>query len=279
MGPLEIREELKRKHNEVFSQFDATPAALVHYTPPAGLGIITSGEIWCKDIRDVNDQREGDYGAEIIMSVILRKSVPRKFVEAMQRSSDLFGLKRLWTWYTFSFISSHVEQPYMWTNYAACGTGCAIVFDFKKLFADAEEGKRYALFPILYDLQEQIRTVEEIVDHAIQFQRRLNLPARDADRFWAEEVAFSLMNCGSRFKAPCWQPEQEYRMAVASGDNVTPFNLDDGHSRVALPFDRSAVLRVVRGREAGNDLTLERIRGLIQKAGYGEGLPVVESVT
>jgi len=124
MDSVFLRTELKRKHAEVWHAFDAQAASeLVHYTSPAGFeGMITSGEIWCTDLSYVNDPREGDHGLDIIRSVVLRKSVPRTFVDAVLRSQDLFGLKRLWTWYISCFTTG-LEQSYMWKDYAAAGTG------------------------------------------------------------------------------------------------------------------------------------------------------------
>lgn len=268
-----IREELRQWYVEVWREFDATtPSELLHYTSPAGFkGIIESGQMWCTDIGHVNDPREGDHGLEIIRSVVLRKSVPRGFGDAVQSSQDLFGLKRLWTWY-ISCFSAGQERSYMWTDYAACGTGCAIVFDYKMLFKGTNERKLYALFRMLYDRQTQIRQTERIVDHAIQLQRRLCISAHDLDQFWAEEVAFSLMNCGTRYKAPCWDREQEMRLAVASGTPFTP----GGTPRVAVRLDRSSVVRVVRGPAA--ELSVERIRELMNMAGYREDVPIVDAL-
>lgn len=276
MDSVLIREELKRKHAEIWQEFDATPPSeLLHYTSPAGFkGIIESGRMWCTDIGSVNDPREGDHGLEIIRSVVLRKSVPRRFLNAVQCSQDLFGLKRLWTSYISCFSAGH-QQSYMWADYAACRSGCAIVFDYEMLFKGTDEGRLYALFRMLYDRQTQIRQTEQIVDHAIQLQRSLDIPARDLNQFWAEEVAFSLMNCGMRFKAPCWHREREMRLAVASGGDMTPFTAG-GRPRVAVPLDRSAVVRVIRGPVA--ELSVERIRELMNRAGYREDVPIVDAM-
>jgi hypothetical protein len=51
------------------------------------------------------------------------------------------------------------------------------------LLSAAEEVRRYALFPMLYDRQVQISGTEQIVDHAIQLQRSLNLSYRDIEQF------------------------------------------------------------------------------------------------
>jgi hypothetical protein len=56
---LDIREELRREDTEIFAELDsAIPDELTHYTSFDGLrGIITRQQIWCTDIRQVNDPR------------------------------------------------------------------------------------------------------------------------------------------------------------------------------------------------------------------------------
>jgi len=166
----------------------------------------------------------------------------------------------------------------MWADYADHGKRFAIAFDRAMLLSAAEEGRRYALFPMLYDRKVQISGTEQIVDHAIQLQRRLNLSSHDIEQFWLEEVAFSLMVCGSRFKHNKWQLEHEFRIAVQGGDDITPFTAA-GRPRVAVPFDRNAVVRIVRGRRAAADLKPAQIRERLKRAGYRDDLPILNAST
>ena len=164
----DLREELRRKHSEVFPESgSSTPSELLHYTTRQGFkGIVKSRKMRCSDIRRVNDSEEGDYGLDVIRSVVSRKSVPTNFLNAVRNSQDLFGFRRLWTSYIACFSCS-VELPYMWSRYAAEGSRFVIAFDYQALLSGADEGRRYALFPIIYDRQAQISGIEQIVDHAI----------------------------------------------------------------------------------------------------------------
>lgn len=134
------------------------------------------------------------------------------------------------------------------------------------------------LVRILYDTDAQSRMMRQIVDHATQVQRRSPLSANDAAQFWNAEVAFSLLNCGMLFKEPKWANEREFRLVVMGGDEVKPFSVD-GRPRVALQFDRGAIVEVVRGPNAGNQLTVERIRTLLRRYGCAESLPIREAVS
>jgi len=76
---LDIREELKHSDAEIFPDY-SIPDEVTHYTSFAGLeGIMGKREIWCTDLREVDDKRECDYGMDVIRRVITRKSVPEEF--------------------------------------------------------------------------------------------------------------------------------------------------------------------------------------------------------
>jgi hypothetical protein len=116
--------------------------------------------------------------------------------------------------------------------------------------------------------------VEQIVDHAIQLQRRLSLSNRDGERFWSEEAAYSLFNCGMLFKNTEWEYQREFRLLKFPRDGEVPFWVAE-KPRLGISFDRRAILGVVRGPKA--DLTAERIRDVMRKAGYHETLPIVDA--
>ena len=273
---LAIREELRDAHTQIFSDLSESsiPNEVTHFTSVTGLdGIISRREIWCTDLRQVSDSRECDYGLDVIRHVIRKKSVPSEFIGYVLRMHDLFGAKVRWTYYISCFCSARKDEPRMWEDYAGGGRGCAIVFDSARLLAGSDGGKSYAFTPVIYSEQIQIERATAIVDHAIGLQRRHELPSRAKTRYWFWEVAYSLMVCGLLFKAPSLQHEQEVRLGLAEHDSLQTFVYDQ-KTRVAVPFERAAVMRIVRGPNAGPDNTVERIRGMLNGAGYSEQLPV-----
>jgi hypothetical protein len=277
MEPSDLREELRQKFSEICEENGAPlPPELAHYTSPSGFnGIITSRHLWCTDICDVRgDPEEGDYGMEIVKSVVRRKPVPVGFRQKVGSAKHLFGLKDIVRSYVSCFYSGP-EQPCMWKEYAVGGTGCAVVFDYKELLAGAQEGRRYALIPMLYDCEAQVFRVERIVDHAIELQRIRSLSSSEADKFWIEEVAFSLFNCGMMFKKSKYFRERESRIVVFDPDNVNVSADAQGRSHVPIPFERTAVVRVVRGPQ--NSLQPECLREILRQAGYLENLPIVNT--
>src|ERR1700680_3262531 len=137
-----IKQELLRKQNEAWQDYDEyRPPELYHYTTADGFrGIIEGRQLWCTDVTEVNDPREGDHGMSVIRSILARKSVYKKFVEVVSRSSSLFGMKQNWTGYIACFCSAG-ELPHMWADYASGGSGYALVFDYRSLFAGCNGGK------------------------------------------------------------------------------------------------------------------------------------------
>jgi len=273
-----FRTELKRKQSEIWEAHDSQRTAeLFHFTSPQAFrGIIENHELWCTDVRYVNDEREGDHGMSIVQSVVRRKSVYKTLRNAVLNSSSLFGLKDNWTSYISCFCSAG-EQMHMWQNYANGGTGCALVFDYRALCDDENGGKLYAFFRVLYDEQEQIRQVERTVDHAIQLERSLDISGRQRrEAFWTE-VVFALMTCAVRFKNPKWSREEEVRLWVAGGPDVTPFEAG-GKPRVRVGIQTASLKRVVRGPSAGDNLSIERIERLLNEHNFGN-VPVRESGT
>jgi hypothetical protein len=255
---LDIREELRRSDAEIFSDDASTPDEVTHYTSFAGLnGIIDRREMWCTDLREVDDNRECDYGMNVIQSVITRKSVPQQFVQPVLRAKSLFGAKDRFTYFVSCFCSSGHEESRMWDRYAENGAGFAIVFDAKRLFAGADGGKAYAFEPVIYDEAIQVDKTGKVIDRAIQLQREGGMPASALERYWSKEVQFCLLVCGLRFKAPCWQYQREVRIAVAESDSLNCF-VHAGKTRVAVPFKRPAVIRIARGPKSTGIETKKR---------------------
>jgi len=176
---LDIRKELLRLDTEIFSESDlAIPAEITHYTSLEGLkGIVGRQEIWCTDIRQVNDPLEGDYGMKIIQNVITRKSVPSAFVEFVMRQKRLFGVKELFTNYIACFCAAHDIEA-MWQNYAEGGRGYGVVFDARTLLAASNGGHLYSFAPLIYDDQLQHQKTARVIDAAIQLHRRFGIPTR-----------------------------------------------------------------------------------------------------
>jgi hypothetical protein len=272
---LDIREELRRSDAEIFPDDSFIPDEVTHYTSFAGLkGIIEKLEMWCTDLRDVDDKRECDYGMDVIRSVIKTKSVPEQFRRAVLCQRSLFGAKDQFTYFISCFCSSGHEESCMWDRYAEHDAGFAIVFDAKMLFAGTDGGNAYAFVPVIYDEAIQVDKTTRVVDRAIQIQRERRLSARELERYWSEEVEFSLLVCGLRFKAPCWQYQREVRIAVAESNSLNRFIHAD-KMRVAVRFERPAIIRIVPGpKNAGTDTT-EQIRDVLNRAGYEGDLPIL----
>ncbi len=271
-----VRQELRRKQGEIWDLYDSHPTPeLFHFTSPQGFrGIIENHQLWCTDVGFVNDPHEGDHGLSVLKPVLKRKSVYKPFMESVLTSDDLFGMKKAWTGYIACFCSAG-EQPYMWQDYAAAGTGCALVFNYGALLAGANGGSRYAFFRVLYDPAIQTRQIEQTVDHAIHLERESEISGRrHREEYWTD-VEFALMTCAVRFKEPIWSREEEVRLWVSSGPDAKPFEAL-GKPRVSVEFKASSLKRVIRGPAAGDDLSIDKITKLLEQNHFGP-VPVVDA--
>ena len=219
---------------------------------------------------------EGDYGLAVIKSVVerSRKRLDEEFAETMIQSPSLFGLKYSWSLYVACFSAG--EQPYMWKNYACEHTGFAISFDHDRIIGGAMGGKKYALFRVLYDRPTQEQRIEATLNHAIAMELTMNLLPAERRRFWMERVAVALIVCASRFKAPKWSREEEFRISVTDPLDILKFD-SGGKSRVRISFVRSAVTRVTRGTKCAADLDVATVRDLLDRHGYGADVQIVDA--
>jgi len=280
MDRLFIRTQLLRKQNLIWDEFDSAnqPELLLHYTSPDSFhSIIESREIWCTDIRDLNDPREGDYGLEVIQSVVARNKdrVSQRFAEEVAQYRSLFGLNEFWSQYVACFCSGG-EQAYMWQNYACEQTGCAIGFSYERLIAGATGGKKYALFRVLYDRGAQEQAIEATLEHAFAIELTMNLCPNDHRKFWLNEVAIALISCVSRFKNPKWRCEQEFRLMVTDPPDILKFE-SGGKSRIRVAFAPDAVRQVIRGARSGSDLDAQAIRNILTNHAYAVDVQVANA--
>ena len=160
---------------------------------------------------------------------------------------------------------------------ASYGTGCALVFDYDAVFAGAHGGKRYALFPVLYDPEIQTRLIEQTFDHAIHLERDLEVSGRrHRERYWTE-VEFALMACAVRFKDPARSREQEVRLWVSSGPDVKAFEAF-GKPRVNVEFEAASLKRVIRGPASDGNLSVDKIEKLLGQHDF-ENVSVTQAGT
>jgi hypothetical protein len=273
-----LRKELRLNQESVWHDIDSNlPDEVVHFTSSAGLeGILRSQTLWCTDIRQVNDPREGDHGMVVIRRVVARMnfSLPKQF-KALIRGSlyeGLFGMKSTYTVYIVCFAAKPLS-PRMWKEYADGGNGCAIVFDYKTLEEDQKDGDAYSIFRVLYELESQMAKIRWTLSDAAKMCRDANLKPPAWNEFWLHEVPFTLLTCGARFKAESYRHEGEIRLYVAGGDNAQPFKGPDGRERVAVAFRKDAIKRIER--LSSSALTSSDIENRLMANGYPD-VPILD---
>jgi hypothetical protein len=272
LDPNRMKELRRERHRQRDTHYQISePSFIFHYSCPDSIvGILSSKQLWCTDIRQVNDPDEGDHGVQIMKRVIIRKSVPSDFRDNFLSAG--IGLKTHFTSYIACFCSG-TEQSHMWKKYACDSTGCAIQFDFQRLLAGAEGGSKYGLCPVIYDHNIQTTLIEKTLDIAIDLQRR-EIRTRDLGAFWSKVVLDSFLFWTAQFKGPQWESEQETRLWVTERDNLDVFKAG-GRSRTAVSFSPDAVVGIVRGRLA--QLSKAAIRELLIESGFSADVPITDA--
>lgn len=245
------------------------PNVLYHYSPPLGVrGILETRELWVSDVQRLNDKREGTYSVDVFGPILGRKSVPESVQDLYRR--ELHRLGEIWCAYVASFCASK-DSHSQWNDYAAAGTGCAVVIDLQRLFKRSN-GKEFALLKLVYDVGDQRAKAEETIDHAINLGRELAIPKRDLNRFWIEALIYSLLPCGMRFKDPRYASEEEWRVLMIRADRSTALErtLPDGsHTWYhRLPLDGSLVRDVLRGPRCS--YSVEEVQQMLTASGFTE---------
>ena len=274
-----VKKELSRRVHELWREFDSVqPAELLHYTTPSGVrGILGRGELWLTDVKDVkNDKREGDYGLDVIKSVVtkLQTSLPEALVSGVRNLESIYGSNRAWTQYITCFCSAG-EQRNMLSKFAD-GDGCALVFDYETLLAGREDVTRGALFRVLYDRNDQERLIEQTLKHSIDLEAQLDVQDQDCEKeYWGRLVENKLMMCAIRFKDARWRREEEFRIMVTSRDGIEVFDDAGGRKRTKLGIKVGDLKRVIR--YGSTQLDEAEIRTLLKKLNFGKDVEIVES--
>lgn len=213
------KHELQLLQQELWASYDADqPQRLYHYSRMEGIqGILTSGEIWLRDVRRMEkDPIDGLYGLDVFRPIIEQHQRVPDDVKRVFADTDL-GLATNWNLYVACF-SAKDNLANQWDSFAAGKTGCAIEIDVKALSAGSDGWKRYGLLRLLYDKGEQRSKAAHLIQEVVRLACKK--PKSDRKRYWRSRATFAFLVCGQRFKRPDYAKEDEWRLAIAATDDV-----------------------------------------------------------
>lgn len=223
--------ELVNRYMESWLDHHSRDAKLIlhHYTDARGLhGIISSRELWCTEIKFLNDSKEFEYGTNRIKEAIDVLSIAYEDKPVIQESF-LGRLKTVIT--SFASVQYHIfvacfceeaDLLSQWRGYADHGGGYSMGVEFDDdCFVRAASGKpiKPLLRKILYDSEEQQHLVRDFLDQACDICSQAPRRSGETDfeyEAWLSSIALYISNVlidwAVSFKHPGFQEEREWRL-------------------------------------------------------------------
>ncbi|MGA9422914.1 MAG: DUF2971 domain-containing protein [Rhodanobacteraceae bacterium] len=222
----------------------AIPGLLTHYTDLHGVaGIITSRQVWCSNIRFLNDSKEYTHGLEAIVAAFqaatdeggdgtpeLRAFVNAGLLNTLQQAAD-DPMAYAPCVASFSTLSDDLSQ---WRGYGGDPSIC-VRFDGESLGDRARKSNAF-LFPCFYD----VRNLSNMVEDATRVADRQPLrDTRDVDSFaqalrrGMEEVVVFSLKVSCLFKAPAFAAEHEWRIVCDIAQDRIAFRQ---RGRILVPY-------------------------------------------
>lgn len=208
------------------------PDVLYHYTTAAGLqGILDSGSMWATELRFLNDERELQFGIDILVSELRRQVAVRDSRPSLLKIIDVLSVHRLLRHYFVTCFCEQGDLLSQWRGYASPG-GYALglsVQDCK--FPEWAVG----FFPVVYDVSAAQAEVREWVGATAErflrvFDERLDSALREDSAAPAlapllEEFGRDKLDemeaISATLKHPSFSEEREWRILTESHPQAT----------------------------------------------------------
>ncbi|MGA8277255.1 MAG: DUF2971 domain-containing protein [Rhodanobacteraceae bacterium] len=221
------------------------PNLLTHYTDLHGLvGIITSRQVWCSNIRFLNDSKEYVHGLEAIIAAFqvatdesgdgtpeLRAFVNAGLLNTLQQAADDPMVDAPCV-ASFSMLSDDLSQ---WRGYGG-DPGICVRFDGESLSERAGKSNAF-LFPCFYDV-DNLSQMSENVTKVVNRQP-LGGTLDDLDSFaqvlnsGLDEIVVYCLKVSCLFKEPAFAAEQEWRIVCNTAQDRIGFRQ---RGRILVPY-------------------------------------------
>ena len=193
------------------------PEAIYHYTrQPGVIGILQSCQLWCTDIRFLNDSRELTWTQEIANNLLERNaaSLSNERVKGLHAEwRRALGFFPGYPLYVASF-SEERDQLSQWRAYGH-GGGYAIGLAPEQLIQAIPHAPLPGmLLRCIYDVDEQHALVRAALDRLTSvFERQ---PSDTSPASFAHHFFGYLLVAGACFKHPKFAEEREWRLVFRS---------------------------------------------------------------
>jgi hypothetical protein len=246
-GHRKVVNRMEALNRTLAQRFDGL---LYHYTSQRGLlGILNTGEIWATDMRYLNDSSEFrvacDCAVQIIHERVRREKDPerKEALEELGRGAQRAGIN-----VSVASFSAKGDLLSQWRAYGgSSGYSVGFEYDALKMAADAAaaEGASWLIGPCIYDSEQHIKVMAEIVNDA--FEKLLALRAAKKRYPVGGSMAYYLNRYAGLFKDRSFSEESEWRLISRPLNSALPgYSYREGPSYI-VPYFKFPLARLPDG--------------------------------
>jgi len=215
------------------------PGPLYHYTTQSGLqGIIENKCIWATHTQYLNDQSEYTHAVKIILEVI-NDCIADSTFEPIHAS--LVDIKEGLHDIEFDNVcvcsfSENGDSLSQWRAYGGPTSGYSIGLDYMFMHKVVNHS-HLKLWPCLYDKDEQIKLIHQIISQELQDVQNMNKFGTALSRAF---ILSSITHYAPMFKDPAFKDEKEWRI-MTDVVNVKDLFFREGKSML-IPYTEIPLL-------------------------------------
>ena len=190
------------------------PEKLYHYTNSTGLiGILTSGKIWTTKIHYLNDKSEIQLAFKYIRAEIESqrnghlKTRTDEELDIMVEVLDIVEEINI----SVASFTAKGDQLSQWRGYGNIGNGYSLGLYGQELMNTAKNNKNYHLVPCVYDEQEHLQMIKELVDTAPVINVKKN-PAYSRLSLYQTTFGDAALILAAMIKSVGFVEEEEWRL-------------------------------------------------------------------
>jgi Protein of unknown function (DUF2971) len=190
---------------------------IFHYTSQGGfLGILREKALWASKIQFLNDSAEFQYTLDLMESRLKEQENNPELKDFTHFRENVIGWLNGSMKYPNIFVASFSERGDLlsqWRAYCPGGTGFSIGFTYDQLLpAIKKEGPNARLVKCVYQIDEQVKIVDELISRAVSRVDKDHL--EDSSQIISALLMRDVSNLASIFKHPAFEEEMEWRIVV-----------------------------------------------------------------
>ncbi len=190
---------------------------IYHYTSQNGLlGILQNKTLWASKIQFLNDSAEFQYTLDLVESRLKEFEKNPELEGFPYFREQVVGWLRGTMKFPNIFVTSFSERGDLlsqWRAYCPDGTGVSIGFTYDQLLpAIKKEGPNVRLVKCVYQVDEQIKIVDELISNALNHVRKDQI--EQSSQIVASLLMSDVSNLAPVFKHPAFDEEREWRIVV-----------------------------------------------------------------